>query len=234
MATGNETNHEINGATIVGGLAIRNPASSTPAYLSSDVAGNITWGGLQPSPSMFPGVMSPAGGNNPLAASTNVALTANALRMVRVVAPRSGWLRDLSAYCVTNAAGNYYLAVYDCGDATATTYTRLWASSSTTIPATGNWMTPDSTNALCQVVQGQQYMFALAADATATVAKYSSQSNSNANGWPTTRFNTSTQPLRDKPNLSIAASFPPPATVLDSSTALSIHQLMIVGVVADA
>jgi hypothetical protein len=78
---------------------------------------------------------------------------------VRVEAPRSGTLVDLSIY-VGTSAGNISVAVYD--TATAATWTRLYTTGAMACPASNGWRICGSPN--LAVTKGAQYYFFLSCD----------------------------------------------------------------------
>lgn len=94
------------------------------------------------------------------------------LHGVRVTAPKTGILHDITLWNGGVATGNLILSVYDTGQATAGTRTRLATSGAiASSGVTNSWMTPVWDPAI-QVIEGEQYDFAVQADnATATYGR---------------------------------------------------------------
>lgn len=98
---------------------------------------------------------------HPWQPGATVAPTANLLYLVRVIVPYTGTLHDVAAAIVT-ASGNLILCVYDTGQATANTATKLWDSGSfASVASTWN-----SKNPALAVTTGQQVFLGVVADNT--------------------------------------------------------------------
>lgn len=96
----------------------------------------------------------------PMFGATAGGVPANGAKILRVICPSAGHLRDISVFIATSS-GNISLAVYDTGDAVAGTLTRL-ATSGAIACGTGNaWQSYDPNLA---VTAGQQLALFISAD----------------------------------------------------------------------
>ncbi len=87
----------------------------------------------------------------------------------RVVAPKSGTLTTMAMF-VGTSSGSVAIGVYDCGEASAGTYTQLLTSGSTACGTAANWQVFSGLS--LAVVGGRSYNFALSMDnATATFGR---------------------------------------------------------------
>jgi hypothetical protein len=107
---------------------------------------------------------------DPMTAAQSSTQTANSLRGQRIVIPKTGNLRDLSVF-IGATSGNIEAAVYDTGEAAAsTTITRLWASGSVAAGAGNTWQVIGDPN--LAVTRGQHLFLTFGADnSTVTVAR---------------------------------------------------------------
>lgn len=90
---------------------------------------------------------------------TTFAPGANAMRLVRCVALKTGDLRHLT-YAVATQAGNVILAVYDTGDLSAGNYSRLYQSGAVAVGGVG-FQTIDPGVGACPVILGKHYLLAI-------------------------------------------------------------------------
>lgn len=113
--------------------------------------------------------------------SAAAALAANQARGGRVRIPKSGKLQDLAIY-VGVQSGNVSAGIYDVGQTTSGTRTRLYTTGAITCPATGTQIVGSPE---LDVTQGQYLEFWLAADnATATFTRATPSSVSLPSSYP--------------------------------------------------
>lgn len=188
MPAGNETNHRLDGLTVFGGIALEAKAGDV-TYLGTDLRvapnlGRVVWT------------------QDPRAANTVAAATANAATASKVIIPANGTLTDLSIFIGTSS-GNHDVGVYDCD---ATTLTRLYSAGSTASSGTG-WI---SFQPGLAVTAGQSLFFAWGADNATITRAVSSAGNSSMSTLPAGFASSPSHTTRQ--SWTLAASFPLPAT----------------------
>lgn len=171
----------------------------------------------------FPGVIATS---QIYSATQAVWPSVNRLYGVRVTAPRACVLHDL-AINVAVASGNVALAIYDTGDTTPGTYTRLYTSGSITCPAsTSVWSTVGTDPALT-LYAGQQLILAMACDNTTASflkASYLGVAQLPTNYMPLVSGNL------PKPVFLTTTAFPPPSTITEvNASATGNYVPLIIG-----
>lgn len=158
----------------------------------------------------------------PFASATGVLGAANRAVISRVIAKKSGFLRDLTIVPSVQS-GNIDIGIYDTGDTTTTVRTKLWSSGSIACPAALALpivVTADPGAGVVPIVAGRQYDLALAADNN-TAAFYRSAATIS---WLPAAFQTVPGAALPKLGALAATSFPLPATIAEAT----LTQLQIV------
>lgn len=213
MPSGNESNHVINGLTVVGGLALQGQAGGLSSSFQADSKGSILLNGL-------PVQMGSVVGTGILGWNfTSVGVsTANQARATRCIVPATGFLRDIGVF-VAVQSGNLDIGVYDTGQTTAGTRTKLYSSGSTAVAASG-WQTVDPGAGVLPVTQGQHIDIAWAPDnGTASIMRYAAGSGTSYS-LPTGYFPECPTAL-PKLGWLCATSFPLPASFTEANCAVT-------------
>lgn len=150
----------------------------------------------------------------------------NQLRMVRVIIPRTGMLRDISVW-VQVQAGNIMAAVYDTGDASAGNRTRLWQSGSVAVGAATAWQIIGDPN--IAVTAGQHLDFAINSDNSSLQVGRVNLGASGAGALPT---GFGVAPGGASPKyfaLHTPGSFTAPATIAEASISANNQGVIVIG-----
>ncbi len=115
-----------------------------------------------------------------LITAAGFALAVNQGIFVRVVAPKTGIIRDLSIF-ITTSAGNIDVAIYD---SAATTINRLYSTGAIACPATTNWAIVGDPQIL--VTRGQVlYLGVSCSSATTGIGRATALTSTQASVLPT-------------------------------------------------
>ena len=163
--TGNSANHEVQGLTVVGQLAIGNPGDGDFAVLQTDGSGNLYINGVQfdPDGNFSDEVITPGG--IPLyliATSASAIATAGTIYGARCRAPKSGDIRGVYVWIGTSS-GNLRGGIYT----TPLTAALVWDGGSVASPGNNQWMDLGDPGAgVAPVVEGDYFDIVVVADNT--------------------------------------------------------------------
>lgn len=180
----------------------------------------------------IPRVMYPMADGGPTVQALAAASGNLVARFSRMIAPRTGILKDFS-YWVGTQSGNTIAMVYDTGQADATQYTKLWDSGSVAVGGATAWHTVASPN--ITVIRGRHYFFGIVFDnATAAYGRGVAFGANAAGRLPANFLPDNGSSDRRMAGTLTFGSFAAPATITLAAMGGPGHTIMTIGRISDS